>query len=65
MLEARIQKHLDGLIERYPALSCCRDDIESAYMILEEAYKNDKKLLIAGNGGSAADSEHIAGELMK
>lgn len=65
MLEARIQKHLDGLIERYPALSCCRDDIESAYVILEEAYKNDKKLLIAGNGGSAADSEHIAGELMK
>ena len=32
---------------------------------MEEAYENNHKLLIAGNGGSAADSEHIAGELMK
>ena len=65
MLEARIQKHLDTLIERYPKLGVCRDDIEKAYRILEECYEGDHKLLIAGNGGSAADSEHIAGELMK
>ncbi len=65
MLEARIQKHIDKLIERYPQLFVCAKDIEKAYLILEEAYKNDHKLLIAGNGGSAADSEHIAGELMK
>ena len=65
MLETRIQKHLDLLIQRYPRLECCKDDIEKAYLILEEAYRNDKKLLIAGNGGSAADAEHIAGELMK
>lgn len=65
MLEARIQKHLDLLIERYPALSSCAEDIEKAYRILEECYEGDHKLLIAGNGGSAADSEHIAGELMK
>lgn len=65
MLETKIQKHLDLLIERYPKLSVCKDDIEKAYLILEECYKNDHKLLIAGNGGSAADSEHIAGELMK
>lgn len=65
MIEARIQKHLDLLIERYPKLEVCRDDIEKAYLIMEECYENDHKLLIAGNGGSAADSEHIAGELMK
>ena len=65
MLEARIQKHIDLLIERYPKLGVCRDDIEKAYLILEECYRNDHKLLISGNGGSAADSEHIAGELMK
>lgn len=65
MLEARIQKHIDTLIERYPVLSVCAKDIEAAYLIMEEAYENDHKLLIAGNGGSAADSEHIAGELMK
>ena len=65
MLEARIQKHLDTLIERYPSLSSCVEDIEKAYRILEECYEGDHKLLIAGNGGSAADSEHIAGELMK
>ena len=37
----------------------------AAYLIMEEAYMGDHKLLIAGNGGSAADAEHIAGELMK
>ena len=65
MVEERIQKHLDLLVERYPQLHACKEDIEKAYLILEECYKNDHKLLIAGNGGSAADSEHIAGELMK
>ena len=65
MLEERIQRHLDILVGRYPQLQVCKDDIEKAYLFLEECYKNDHKLLIAGNGGSAADSEHIAGELMK
>ncbi|MBQ4057550.1 MAG: SIS domain-containing protein [Lachnospiraceae bacterium] len=65
MLEERIQKHIDLLIDRYPKLESCKDDIEKAYLLLEECYQNDGKLLIAGNGGSAADSEHIAGELMK
>lgn len=65
MLEARIQKHIELLIKRYPVLESCVNDIENAYLIMKECYINDGKLLIAGNGGSAADSEHIAGELMK
>lgn len=65
MLEDRIQKHLDNLMRRHPALIVCSENIERAYLIIEECYKNDGKLLIAGNGGSAADAEHIAGELMK
>ncbi len=64
-MEHRLMKHVDILIDRYPQLSVCRDDIIKAYEILETAYEGDHKLLIAGNGGSAADSEHIAGELMK
>lgn len=65
MLDSNIQKHVDLLIQRYPVLQACEEDIEKAYCILEECYTHDGKLLIAGNGGSAADSEHIAGELMK
>lgn len=65
MLEQRLQKHIDLLIERYPVLKECEQSIIDAYLIMEECYVNDGKLLIAGNGGSAADSEHIAGELMK
>lgn len=64
-MEIRILKHVDTLIERYPVLEVCRDDIIKAYEIMEDCYASDHKLLIAGNGGSAADSEHIAGELMK
>ena len=64
-MEQRLMKHVDLLVERYPKLAVCRDDIIKAYEIMEECYESDHKLLIAGNGGSAADSEHIAGELMK
>ena len=64
-MEQRLLKHVDTIIRRFPTLSECLDDIINAYLILEEAYNSDHKLLIAGNGGSAADSEHIAGELMK
>ena len=64
-MEERIKAHIDELISRFPSLSSCKGDIEAAYKLMEEAYCGDHKLLIAGNGGSAADSEHIAGELMK
>ena len=56
---------LEQLIERYPALSVCSDDIMKAAEILVDSYAADGKLLVAGNGGSAADSEHIVGEMMK
>lgn len=59
------KKQLNLLIERYPILSECSEEIKEAYLLLEDCYNNDGKLLIAGNGGSAADAEHIAGELMK
>lgn len=65
MLEPRLEKHVDFLIERYPVLEKCRENIIKAYLVMEECYLRDGKLMIAGNGGSAADSEHIAGELMK
>lgn len=58
-------EHVDILVQRYPELKNQRENILSAYAILEESYANGGKLLIAGNGGSAADSEHIVGELMK
>lgn len=64
-LEEKLQKHIDLLISRYSKLSSIQQSIIDAYLIMEEAYSTDHKLLIAGNGGSAADSEHIAGELMK
>lgn len=64
-LEQRLVKHVDLLIERYPKLEVIRQDLINAYLIMEESYENGGKLLIAGNGGSAADSEHIVGELMK
>ena len=56
---------LDELIKRYPILARVREDIDVVYGILERCYENGGKLLIAGNGGSAADAEHIVGELMK
>lgn len=64
-MQYKIKNHITTLINRYPQLSVCCDDIIKTYEIMEACYVSDHKLLIAGNGGSAADSEHIAGELMK
>lgn len=65
ILIKKIFKHIDVLVDRYPELKNQKGNIISAYKILEESYANGGKLLVAGNGGSAADSEHIVGELMK
>lgn len=64
-MEDRLMKHIDLLVERYPSLESAKEDIIAAYEVLEESYENGGKLLVAGNGGSAADAEHIVGELMK
>lgn len=58
-------KYLEELIERYPALICVKEEIKKSYELLEACYEDGGKLLIAGNGGSCADAEHIVGELMK
>ena len=58
-------KEIDVLVERYPQLTCIADDLYASYKVIEDSYKKGGKLLIAGNGGSAADAEHIVGELMK
>lgn len=60
-----VYKILENLLFRYPMLEKQRDSIMEVYKILESSYAAGGKLLIAGNGGSAADSEHIVGELMK
>lgn len=63
--DKRLVKHIDRLILRYPVLEGVRQEIMDGYCLLEETYRNGGKLLVAGNGGSAADAEHIVGELMK
>lgn len=60
-----MEEHLNHLIDRYPKLIVCKEDIWQAYELLEAAYQSGRKLLVCGNGGSASDSEHIVGELMK
>lgn len=59
------EKILLDLVERYPKLEVCKQQIWNAYELLKESFQNGGKLLVTGNGGSAADSEHIVGELMK
>lgn len=60
-----LMKYIERLINRYSVLEDIKGEIIDAYDVLENTYIGDGKLLIAGNGGSAADAEHIAGELMK
>ena len=63
--KATVLAHFERLFERYPALESCRAAIMEAYIILRDSYLHGGKLMVGGNGGSCADSEHIVGELMK
>ena len=53
------------LTERYPALTAVKEDVLSAFEIMKNAYEEGGRVYVCGNGGSASDSEHIVGELMK
>lgn len=64
-LKENVAKHVEVLCERYPTLESVKKEIVGAFFLLAESYENGGKLLVAGNGGSAADAEHIVGELMK
>lgn len=58
-------KKIDEVIARYPGLNACRADMETAAEILIKAARCGGKILLCGNGGSAADCAHISGELLK
>lgn len=60
-----MSKILETLLDRYPVLLPCREDIQACAQRIGDSFARGGKLLIAGNGGSAADAEHIVGELMK
>lgn len=64
-MKESVRKEIDCLAERVPELSVLNEQIAQAVEILCEAARADRKILICGNGGSAADSEHISGELLK
>ena len=57
--------YFEDLFRRYPVLAPVKEDIGALYRAMRTVYENGGKLLVAGNGGSCADAEHIVGELMK
>ena len=64
-LDSPPNKILAELVLRYPLLKSCEGSVYEAFAMMKSSFKQGGKLLIAGNGGSAADAEHIAGELLK
>ena len=56
---------VNDLVKRYPELKICAKDITNAFDELVKCFSSYHKLLIAGNGGSSADANHISGELLK
>ncbi|MBE5752639.1 MAG: SIS domain-containing protein [Clostridiales bacterium] len=64
-MKRNTQKILAELMEKYPQLKGCFSDIEKAFVMLKNCYENCGSVFVCGNGGSASDSEHIVGELLK
>ena len=58
------KQYLDECVSAFPALADCKEAVERAFDILVECYSKGGKVLACGNGGSAADADHIVGELM-
>jgi len=58
-------RHIKALLKKYPELEACVAELFEVYQIIKRSYEQGGKLLVCGNGGSASDSEHIVGELMK
>jgi len=63
--EEAVLAHYHRMLERYPQLENCRKQVMETYSMLYHCYRNGNKVMLVGNGGSCADCEHIAGELMK
>ena len=64
-MKSNVERIYNDLFKRYPELSCIKEDVGKVFQIIKETYINNGKLLVCGNGGSASDSAHIVGELMK
>ena len=64
-MKESVKSIFDELLARRPELKVCRVEIEKAFEILVRSFRSGGKALVCGNGGSAADAEHICGELLK
>lgn len=60
-----MRKAVEQLIARHPALAECGESVETMIAMAEQTYEQGGTLFVCGNGGSAADAEHICGELLK
>ena len=65
MIAVTFQARLSAFLLKYPCLAGAGEGLSAAFAVLEGAYLGGGKALLCGNGGSAADCEHIVGELMK
>ena len=59
------QKIFEELFERYPKLCSVKENLQNTFELIKSTYDNGGALYVCGNGGSASDSEHIVGELLK
>lgn len=60
-----MNRAIEELFGRFPGLGPCRERITAAFDVMTETFRGGGKVLVCGNGGSAADAEHICGELLK
>ena len=60
-----MNESLEKMLSRHPRLEPCRGDVAAALDVLLKSFRAGGKALVCGNGGSAADAEHICGELLK
>lgn len=60
-----MKKHLTALLDRRPELAVCAAKIQAVNTTLSACFRRGGRVYLCGNGGSAADCEHWAGELLK
>lgn len=62
-VKVRIEEHC-SIVERMSQDEALLDTIDAVCRMIVNSYRNNRRLLLCGNGGSAADAQHLAGELV-
>ena len=60
----KIKLKINFIINNFNKINECSNDLNKAILVALNSLKKNKKIIFCGNGGSAADAQHLTAELV-